>query len=250
MGWLKTVIHVHTNFSYDANVSPEQLVETARQDNVDCVAITDHDEIAGALAARALGGPQVIVGEEISSADGHIIGLFLQERVPPGLSAEQTAARVRAQGGLVLAPHPFSSLCQDSLGPALERLLPWLDAIEICNAQNPLPWEDARAQRFAIRHGVTPYVGADSHVHGYLAAGYQMLPAFQGPDSFVAALQRAELRPGRFGPGYFASMAFRHFWDKLFPQPVPGYGANVRGQQQRQAGLAPAMLDSYQPVER
>ena len=150
MARLKTVIHVHTHYSYDSDRSPEDLVRAARRAGVDCVAVTDHNEIAGALAARALGGVQIIVGEEITSADGHIIGLFLHERVPPGLSAEATAQRIHDQGGLVLAPHPFTILCDRSLGPhALARLRPWLDAVEVCNAQDFLPWENARARRYA-----------------------------------------------------------------------------------------------------
>jgi hypothetical protein len=223
MSWLKTVIHVHTSYSHDADVTPAQVIETARQQGVDCLAITDHDEIAGALEARQIGGVQVIVGQEISSADGHVIGLFLQEQVPPGLSAEQTAERIRAQGGLVLAPHPFTILCPESLQSAIGRLLPWLDAVEVCNAQDFLPWENTRARRFAQRHGITPYVGSDSHLRGHLAAAHQLIPAFDGAAGFLDALRRAELHPGCFGPGYFAVMGIRQAREKLLGrQPRPG----------------------------
>lgn len=224
---VKTVLHAHTDYSPDANTSCAALLETARRQGVDWVAITDHDEIAGALHARELGGVGVIVGEEISSADGHVIGLFLETRIPPGLSAEETAVQIRAQGGLVLAPHPFSTLCADRLGARLERLRGFFDAIEVCNAQNPFPWEDAQARRFAQRYGLTPYSGSDTHIRGYLAESYQLLPPFDGPAEFLTALQQAELHPGRFGPGYFAAMGVRHVWDKLFPRRLPGFGANV-----------------------
>lgn len=240
---MKTVIHIHTNYSHDANTSCEALIETAREQNVDCLAITDHNEIDGALAARDIGGIDVIVGEEITSADGHVIGLFLTSRVPPGLPIEETAERIRAQGGLVLAPHPFSTLCSQSLGPAaLRRLLPWLDAVEVCNAQNPLPWEDARASRFARRHRITPYAGSDTHIAGYLAGAYQTTRAFAGAADFQEALGEAELHPGRFGVGYFATMIGRHLWDKVFRQPLPGFGVNVPG---RDAGGS-----SHDPKER
>lgn len=208
---LKTVIHIHTNYSFDASTSPVELLETARARGVDCLAITDHDEIDGALEARELGGVQIIVGEEVSSADGHVIGLFLTERIPPGLRVEETAERIRAQGGLVLVPHPFASLCRNSLhGNALARLLPRVDAVEVHNAQNPLPWENWRALRFARRHGLPQYVGDDTHIRGYLAACYQRLPAFDGPAGFLTALGKAELRRGRFGPGYFAAIGAQH----------------------------------------
>ncbi len=226
---LKVVIHAHTNYSYDANTSPEALVATARAQGVDCVAVTDHDEIDGALAARAVGGVRIIVGEEISSADGHIIGLFLEEWVPPGLTAEETARRIRAQGGLVLAPHPFATLCDSSLhAVGLARLRPFLDAVEIHNAQNPLPWQDARAAAYARAEGVVPYVGADTHIRGYLAAAVQVMPDFDGAAAFLAGLREAEFRRGRFGPGYFARMGFRHVWDRLMGRRLSGFGANVR----------------------
>ncbi|MBK9120023.1 MAG: PHP domain-containing protein [Phycisphaerales bacterium] len=227
MATLKTVIHAHTDYSFDSNTPPAALVAAARAQGVDCVAITDHDEIAGALAVRALGGVRVIVGEEVSSQDGHIIGLFLQERIPPGLSAEETCARIHDQGGLVLAPHPFSILCEGSLGPAMERLLPWLHAVEVNNAQNLLPWEEQRARRFAARHGLVSFVGADTHIRGYLAACYQLVREFDGPADFLRALQDARLRPGRFGPSYFAAMGARHVWDKFAGRPLPGFALNT-----------------------
>lgn len=225
---MKTVIHVHTTYSYDANAAPADVVQTARRQGVDCVAITDHDEIRGALEAQALGEVQVIVGEEISSRDGHLIGLFLQERIPPGLPAEQTAQLIREQGGLVLAPHPRALLCESSLDAAtLERLVPWLDAVEVCNAQNPLWWEDRRAGCFARRHGIAAYVGADTHLRGYLATAHQLMPPFDGPAGFLSSLRQAELHAGRFGLAYLAAMGTQHVWHRLARQPLPGFGVNA-----------------------
>ena len=227
---LKTVIHVHTHYSYDSNRSPEDLVREARRAGVDCVAVTDHNGIAGALAAQALGGVHIIVGEEITSTDGHIIGLFMHEHGPAGLSAEETAQRIRGQGGLVLAPHPFTILCQHSLGPeALARLRPWLDAVEVCNAQDFLLWENTRAQRFAEENGITPYVGDDSHLRGYLASCCQMVPAFDGPAEFRAALRQATLVPGRHPLRYFATMALHQARRRITGRPLRNWGANAPG---------------------
>lgn len=227
MDRLKTVIHVHTNYSFDGNASPEDVLETARRQGVDCVAITDHDEIEGALIARDRSRDvRVIVGEEVSSAGGHIIGLFLEQRIPSGLSLQETAERIKQQGGLVLAPHPFSILCEDSLRANTARLLPWLDAVEVCNAQDPLPWEDSRALRFALRHDLVPYVGADSHIRGHLDACHQLMPSFDGPAEFLASLRVAERRPGQFGLSYFLAMGGRHVWDKVSPWRWPGFGTN------------------------
>lgn len=238
---LKTVIHVHTDYSFDANASPREVVEAARRQSVDCVAITDHNTIAGALEAQRIGGVRVIVGEEISTSEGHVIGLFLTERIPPKLSAEHTARRIRAQGGLVFAPHPAAALCEDSLRwSTLERLRPWLDAVEVANAQNPFVWEDARARRFARRHGLPSYVGADTHVRGHLAVAYQLVPDFAGPAEFLAGLRKAALVPGRFGVGYFAVMGARHAWGLVSRRPVCGFGANMRAASRPEAGAGPA----------
>jgi predicted metal-dependent phosphoesterase TrpH len=240
MRLLKTVIHAHTNYSTDSNRSPLELVETARRQGVDCVAITDHDEIEGALLARTDGRVRVIVGQEVSTADGHLIGLFLEELVPPGRPAGETARRIHAQGGLVLAPHPFSTLCDDSLGSAMVELLPHLDAVEVSNAQNPLPWQDAQAARFAHRHGLPGYVGADAHLRGTLAACYQLMPDFQDAASFRTALLHAELFPGRLGVAYLAAMVCQSLYSNLLGRPLPGFGGN--------AATRPTLAPARQPA--
>lgn len=247
MSRLKTVIHIHTNYSFDANMAPDDLVNVARRQGVHCLAITDHDDIGGALDVRRLAPDlRVIVGEEISSADGHIIGLFLRERIAPGLSLEDTATAIRDQGGLVFAPHPCATLCESALGLAeLERLRPWVDAVEICNSQNLLVWEERHARAFCDRYGVTPYVGADVHIRGHLAGAYQWIADFEDAPSFLAVLGHAELHPRRFGLSYFAAMGARHVWDMVAPRHLPGFGVNVRplpqpaNAQQLQLGLRP-----------
>ncbi len=224
----KCVIHAHTNYSFDSNVSPQDLIDAARREGVSCVAVTDHDEIAGAIEVRESADDlTVIVGEEVSTADGHLIGLFLNEWIPPGMSAIETAQAIRAQGGLVLAPHAFCTLADDCLGEAMYGLLPWLDAVEICNAQSPAPWEDRRAATFAQQHRLPVYVGADAHLRGRLAPCYQMLASVDSPTRFLESLRSARLHFGRFGPWYFARMAFRHFWDLFRDQRLPGFGANA-----------------------
>lgn len=225
---MKTAIHLHTNYSHDSNRSPEALVRAAAREGIDCLAITDHDEIDGALAARDLGLMRVIVGQEVSTRDGHLIGLFLHRRISPGLSAEQTIDNIHDQGGLALAPHPYCTLCDSSLGAALPRIVDRLDAIEIHNAQNPLPWQDARARAFAAANGLVEYVGADAHLAGFRTPAYQLMREFAGPRDFLRALADAQLVAGRFGLGYYALMGLRHVWDKCMPKHLYGFGRNSR----------------------
>jgi hypothetical protein len=233
---IKVAIHLHTHYSYDSNLAPARLVQAARRIGIDCLAITDHNQIDGALEAQALGGVRVIVGEEISSADGHLLGLFLRERIPPGLSGEETCVAIHAQGGLALAPHPFCILCEGSLQQAVWRLIEHLDAVEVYNAQNPLPWEDARAARLARRTGLPAFVGMDAHLR-WLPLTYQRMDDFADAASFLRALPQADLFKSRVGLRYYGLMGLRHFWDALFPRALPGFGAKLRRRSARRAPL-------------
>jgi predicted metal-dependent phosphoesterase TrpH len=227
MSRIKVAIHLHTHYSHDSNLAPAGLVQAARRIGIDCLAITDHDEIEGAREARALGGLRVIVGEEISSTDGHVLGLFLQERIPPRLSGEETCAAIHAQGGLALAPHPFCILCENSLQRNTWKLVEHLDAVEVYNAQNPLPWEDARAARLARRTGLPAYVGMDAHLR-WLPLTYVRMDDFADARGFLAALRQARLFKARVGLRYWTLMGFRHFWDGLTSRRLPGFGVRVR----------------------
>ncbi|MBL8879439.1 MAG: PHP domain-containing protein [Phycisphaerales bacterium] len=223
----KTVLHVHTNYSHDSNTSPEDLITTARRQGVTCIGVTDHDEIRGALEAREIGrerGVEIIVGEEVSTSDGHLIGLFLSEKVEPGRSALHTARRIQEQGGLVLVPHPF--LGRHGLRKRMYDILEMIDAVEVCNGQNPMKRTDLRAARFALDHGLTAYAGADAHVRGHLAICYQEMPGFECPASFLLALRRAELTFGRFGAGYFTTLASHFACAKMFRGRLRGFGEN------------------------
>ena len=104
-------LHMHTQYS-DGQDSPAEVLEWAERVGLDVIAITDHDcidgaEVAADLAARDGTRPDVIVGEEVSSLDGHILALFISRVVPPGMSAEDTVAAIHKQGGLTIAAHPF-----------------------------------------------------------------------------------------------------------------------------------------------
>jgi len=228
MNRLKVAIHIHTHYSYDSNMSPAELIRSATRAGFDCIAVTDHDSVDGALEAQALGGIRVIVGEEVSSADGHIIGLFLKDRIPPKLSGVETCAAIHEQGGLALAPHPFAVLCKNSLRESLPLLAPHLDAVESYNAQNPLPWEDLRADQFTRAHGLPAYVGMDAHLR-WLPSAYQRMDVFQDAASFLESLKTADLYKSRVGFRYYSVMILRHFWDKIAPRPLPGFGTKRTG---------------------
>lgn len=127
---------MHTEHSGDCDTPPGVLVRRCREVGLDCIAVTDHNTIRGALLARELADFKVIVGEEVKSSQGDIIGLFLSEEVPKGLSPLETVRRIKGQGGLVLVPHPFDAVRRGPLSPAaLREILPYVDLIEVLNAR-------------------------------------------------------------------------------------------------------------------
>ncbi|HEX5506865.1 MAG TPA: PHP domain-containing protein, partial [Thermomicrobiales bacterium] len=135
---MKLDLHMHTHHSRDCTIPTAEVIRLCRRRGLDGIAVTDHNTLAGGLEAVALApaGFTVIPGEEVKSSEGEIIGLFLREEIPAGLSPEETAARIRAQDGIVVVPHPFDPIRTSPLKtPALERLVAagLVDAIEVLN---------------------------------------------------------------------------------------------------------------------
>lgn len=209
MDSIKTLLHVHTDFSFDSNISLTALTDFVERHHFGCVAVTDHDTVEGALRLRDTTNVRVIVGEEISTRDGHLIGLFLERHVPPGLSVGDTAMAIREQGGLVFIPHPFVRVMGCGLMEAVWGIADLVDAVEVCNAQNLSARADRRAVHFANEIGAAHFVGADSHSVASIAPCFQIMPSFVGRDDFVDALHRAELVRGRHPLSYFAGAAYR-----------------------------------------
>ncbi len=227
---IKTVFHVHTDHSDDCDNSVEQLLDRARAAGVGCLAITDHDTIAGAraMAAAAPAGLRVIVGEEISTDAGHLIGLFLREEIPPGLSPRAAAEAIRAQGGLVVVPHPFNRIFGCGLCENLYDILDLIDAVEVNNSQNLSPLPDWRARRFAEYFGYPAIVGVDLHHGPDLDACHLQIEPFETPTEFLAALERASLARGRHRLGYFARSAWYVLCRRLGLALPERFGAKCR----------------------
>jgi hypothetical protein len=193
--------HLHTVASGDANLTLEELAERAQAIGLDVVFVTDHNvtEAAMAAAQRDL-GVRIIVGEEIRTPDGDVIGLFLTERIPYVLPLAEVTSRIRAQGGLAYAPHPFD-LIRSSTG----RVLPGLcqagtvDVIEAFNAKVEDQALNERAAALARSYGVPMGAGSDAHDAAGVGAAYLEMPDFDGPASFLAGLADATVT-GEFRP--------------------------------------------------
>jgi len=193
--------HLHTVASGDAVLTLDELADRARQAGLDVVCITDHNVTSAAVAAseRDL-GIRIIVGEEIRTPDGDLIGLFLTERIPYVLPVAEVVARIRAQGGLVYAPHPF-----DPLRSSLGRVLPSLcqagavDIIEVFNSKIAEQAPNDRALALAAAYALPGGAGSDAHDAPGVGAAYLEMPDFDGPASFLAALADARIT-GEYRP--------------------------------------------------
>jgi predicted metal-dependent phosphoesterase TrpH/glycosyltransferase involved in cell wall biosynthesis len=190
-------LHMHTDHSHDCATPVEVLLATARDQGLGAIAVTDHNEISGALEAAAKAdrfGVKVIVGEEVKTAEqGEVIGLFLRERIPRGMTLAQTVAEIKRQGGLVYVPHPFDRM---HAVPDYEHLLPILDdvdAIEVYNPRVAIGSFNEEAERFAAKYRIVAGAGSDSHVAAGLGSVRVRLHDFDGPQEFLEALRGAEI---------------------------------------------------------
>jgi predicted metal-dependent phosphoesterase TrpH len=200
-GRVRVDCHLHTVASGDASLTLEELAERAQATGLDVVFVTDHNvtEAAMAAAQRDLGA-RIIVGEEIRTPDGDVIGLFLTERIPYVLPLAEVTSRIRGQGGLVYAPHPFD-LVRSSTGRVLPELCAagTVDVIEAFNAKVEDQTLNDRAAVLARAYGVPMGAGSDAHDADGVGAAYLEMPDFDGPASFLAALAEATIT-GEFRP--------------------------------------------------
>ena len=187
-------LHIHTCYSYDSLLSLEKLAEMVHRRGLDGIAVLDHDEIEGAVRLREWAPFQVIVGEEIGTRHGGIGALFLTERIPPHLGAEETIARIREQGGLVFIPHPLARGTPGKIQTAkLHEILGQVDAIEGYNARTPLSADDRRARELAARHGIPVTAGSDAHFACEVGRAWTEMDGFTTPQEFLASLRGARL---------------------------------------------------------
>jgi predicted metal-dependent phosphoesterase TrpH len=180
---LKTIrmdLHTHTLYSHDSLLSLNHYVEACVARGINCVAVTDHNEIDGAKRLQKMAPFKVIIGEEIRTKDGEISGLFLKERIPPNLSAFDTIKRIREQGGLIYIPHPFAAgVFMRLKRKVLEAVIDHVDIVEGWNSRGLLRADDQKAQEFAIRHHKPFAAGSDAHSRFELGSAYVEMKDFK-----------------------------------------------------------------------
>jgi len=199
---------VHTLYSACAETRLEQIGDYCRAHGVDAIGVTDHDTTAGALALKSVigKGVRVIVGEEIKTNQGEIIGLFLNEEIKPGLDPMETVLRIKEQGGIVYIPHPFDPFKINRLKrSALMQIIDHVDIIEVFNAKVVIPSFYVIARNFAKRHGKIGAVGSDAHYLPAINACLNQIDRFSTPEEFLNNFKDAKLVIGR-------SLPLRAWW--------------------------------------
>jgi predicted metal-dependent phosphoesterase TrpH len=195
--WILCDLHMHTSWSHDCAVTPEELVSYAQAVGLGAIAVTDHNALGGALAAVELARGSkltVIPGEEIKTdGQGEVIGLFLKEEIPRGMSFAETIAAIRAQNGLVYLPHPFDRMHSIPDPATLHRHLADIDVFEVYNARLLFEAYNDEALRFATKYNLTLGAGSDAHVLQGVGTGAMRLRAFHGPEELLLSLRSAHV---------------------------------------------------------
>jgi glycosyltransferase involved in cell wall biosynthesis len=203
-------LHMHTDHSPDCATPVDILLNAAKRVGLGAIAITDHNEISGALEARErANGIKVIVAEEVKTADqGEVIGLFIEEKIPRGMTLQETIAEIRRQGGLVYVPHPFDRM---HAVPDYEHLLDVvedIDAMEVFNPRVAFSAFNEEAARFAAKYRIVAGAGSDSHVAQGLGSVKIRMRDFDGPEEFLESLRDADIVRKRQSLLYVQALKF------------------------------------------
>lgn len=201
-------LHVHTLYSPCAETKLEQIGDYCRRRGVNMLGVTDHDTTAGALALKKVigKGVKIIVGEEIKTRQGEIVGLFLNKEIQPNLDALDTVKQIKDQGGVVYIPHPFDPFKINRLKKStLMEVLDYVDIIEVFNAKVVFPAFYVVASNFAKRHGKLGAAGSDAHYLTAIDSCLNQIEPFNTPEEFLKNFQDVNLMIGRTFP-------FRAWW--------------------------------------
>ncbi len=222
-GMWRIDLHMHTWASPDSKTDPRDLVARARAVGLNKIAVTDHNTIAGALAAQAFAPDLVIVGQEIDTeTGGELIAYFVQEAVPADLPLAEAIRRLRQQGAVISVSHPFDTLRGSALGEAQTlAIIAQVDALEVFNARCLRGRDNARAAAVAAQYGKLVTAGSDAHTLAEVGAGYLTLPPFKGnAAAFRASLAKAT-------PGGHLTGLWPHLGSTLarITKRLPGVGA-------------------------
>ena len=191
---LKADFHIHTEYSMDCEMEVEDIIKKCLEKGITCLSVCDHGTTEGAIKMKEIAPFKVIVSEEILTPNGEIMGMFLQETIPSGITVEQAIYRIREQGGLVCLPHPFDPFRGLSLTmEQFDAIADNIDVIEVFNARSPINSTADKAVDYAGRHGLPGTAGTDSHTLREIGHTFVELPEFETPKEFLESLWQGKI---------------------------------------------------------
>lgn len=193
---LNVDMHVHTYYSKDSRMKFKNLEKAAIKNDMDVLIITDHNRIDGALKFKDYTKKlNVIIGEEIMTTKGEIIGLFINKQIPSGLSPKETIKKIKEQDGLVYIPHPFDRLRSSAIKEEiLYDITSDIDIIEVFNSRNVFKKDNNKALKFAREHNISKGVGSDSHTRFEVGQSYIKIDNFNGAKEFLINMKNSTLK--------------------------------------------------------
>jgi hypothetical protein len=197
---VRAEFHCHSIYSSDSINRLERLLQTARENGIERLCITDHDTIAGALKAHALDADLVVVSEEVLTASGELIAYFLQEEIPAGLPALQTIALMKEQGAFITIPHPCDAFRAFWKAGELEEILPQVDAVEVFNARCFKPEFNERALELAEKWNKPFTVGSDAHTYPEVGLATLSLPDFHSSEELRRSIREVRMQTECLAP--------------------------------------------------
>jgi predicted metal-dependent phosphoesterase TrpH len=190
----KVDLHTHSSSSPDGGITPTQYKKAIDSGLLDAVAVTDHNSITMAVELHRELGDTIIVGEEIMTTHGEIIGLYLSKHVPSGLTPIDTVKHIKDQGGIVYIPHPFETLRKGMAPQILEEIADFIDIVEVCNGRAFMQNRSSQAVVWARLNQKDGAASSDAHGYKGLGRTYSSLPEMPTRDNLLGILDKAVLR--------------------------------------------------------
>lgn len=211
---MKGILHTHTNISPCSDLDLKNFISKCQKEGIEFAAVTDHNTIEAAVELQKTAPLRVIIGEEIGTRQGEIIGLFLREKIEPKQTAVETMLTIKRQGGLVYLPHPYDVVRRMSKLLKIRKILPYMDLVdivEVSNSRNVFPYSDTQAHAFADEYQKVQAVGSDAHFPNEIGKTYVEMEPFETAQEFLRSLSTAKLTFTRSSPHYHILSAWTRF---------------------------------------